>query len=99
MAMIRIIQTCTDGCGRTRIFKCPEGFSPIPTYSHLADEAAMAQATIDNVARAATSFDASVVAAMQRVKATDPEVSILVDDDLNPVTPPILKRIWNFIFK
>lgn len=94
---------CTGGCGRTKTVNLPDGVTYNGgSYLCAFDDPRFKtpeQIAIDAKAADDAAFDARVLAAMQRVKATDPEVSILVDDDANPVTPPILKRIWNFIFK
>lgn len=63
MALIRIIQTCTDGCGRVRILKYEEG-NPIPDYHHLIDETVAATSEASQQTAETAAFDIKINAAI-----------------------------------
>jgi hypothetical protein len=44
--LARMVQTCVEGCGRIRIYKCPQG-QAVPDYNHLIVEATIAQEQAD----------------------------------------------------
>lgn len=96
--MQRIVQACVDGCGRVRIFKCPDGFSPIPVYDHVAEEAALEQARLAGIAREIVSRRVQLRNDIEAIKTADGFTDAYIDDDNNPATPGVLKRLWNRIF-
>lgn len=61
--MLRIVQVCIEGCGRVRVFKCPENFSPIPDFDHRVLDAQIAQAEIDAAVNSVADFKAKVQSA------------------------------------
>lgn len=97
--MQRIVQNCIDGCGRQRIFKCPDGFSPIPDYDHVAELAAIAQAKIDADVQEIIRRRAQLRSDLEALKAAaeaGEDTYILVDDDPLDAVPGTWTKIKRF---
>lgn len=98
---------CIDGCGtKLGSVTLPDGVPFLGSDHYGLMVPAHAETRIANQSQAAQdSEDARIKAAMDRLKlqeeavAGQPDAAVLVDEDSNPVTPPVLKRVWNWIFK
>lgn len=96
---------CIDGCGtKLGSVMLPDGVAfkgndhyglMVPEHQKLKVEADKEVSEL----KGDPDFDAKVLASLQRIKAEDPEVLVLVDDDKNEGTPPVWKRVWNAIFR
>lgn len=67
-----IVQDCIDGCGRQRIFKCPDGFSPIPNYDHVAVAVESEQRRLTEIAKAVIARRLQLRNDLEALKANQP---------------------------
>jgi len=85
MGIIKTIQNCVDGCGRTRIIRHDE-LVPPPVFFWEAEQEATAQANLEAPAKAQADFEAKVAEALNS-PAAQAKISAAVDAAIEAKLP------------